>query len=139
MISFPRDKKAKAGEVLLSPLETENSIVAKPPNVCEEIKVQEVWFGTPNKDLITLNVGISSVNSLEQESSIIQTGKSTVTFDLWQNQKNLNIVLNSVFKYKLSQAMSLLRELICVKTNNSSFSLKHINIKIENHGQHNKK
>lgn len=67
-----------------------------------------------------LHSGLKSVDSLipiglGQRELIIgdrQTGKSTVTFDLWQNQTNLNLFLSSVFDFKASQTTSLLRELI---------------------------
>jgi len=67
-----------------------------------------------------LHSGLKSVDSLipiglGQRELIIgdrQTGKSTVTFDLWQNQTNLNLFLSSVFNYKALQTTNLLRELI---------------------------
>ena len=58
-----------------------------------------------------LHSGLKAVDSLlpiglGQRELIIgdrQTGKSTVTFDLWQNQKNLNLFLPSIFNYKSSK------------------------------------
>ena len=69
-----------------------------------------------------LHSGLKSVDSLipiglGQRELIIgdrQTGKTTIGFDLWQNQTNLNFFLNTVYKYQGSYSLEFLQSIIWI-------------------------
>jgi F-type H+-transporting ATPase subunit alpha len=87
------------------------SLETRAPNILDRKSVHQ-----------PLHSGLKAVDSLipiglGQRELIIgdrQTGKSTVCFDLWQNQTNLNFFLFSIFKYKGAIHLQLLRSFIWV-------------------------
>jgi len=87
------------------------SLETRAPNILDRKSVHQ-----------PLHSGLKAVDSLipiglGQRELIIgdrQTGKSTVCFDLWQNQTNLNFFLFSIFKYKGDLHLQLLRSLVWV-------------------------
>jgi len=87
------------------------SLETRAPNILDRKSVHQ-----------PLHSGLKSVDSLipiglGQRELIIgdrQTGKSTVCFDLWQNQTNLNFFLFSIFKYKGVLELSFLKSVIWI-------------------------
>jgi F-type H+-transporting ATPase subunit alpha len=84
---------------IMHDLKHDFSLETRAPNILDRKSVHQ-----------PLHSGLKAVDSLipiglGQRELIIgdrQTGKSTVCFDLWQNQTNLNFFLKSIFDYKKS-------------------------------------
>lgn len=87
------------------------SLETRAPNILDRKSVHQ-----------PLHSGLKAVDSLipvglGQRELIIgdrQTGKSTVCFDLWQNQTNLNFFVQSIFKAEANLSLNFLRSLIWV-------------------------
>jgi len=87
------------------------SLETRAPNILDRKSVHQ-----------PLHSGLKAVDSLipiglGQRELIIgdrQTGKSTVCFDLWQNQTNLNFFVQSIFQFEDKLSLSFLRSLIWV-------------------------
>jgi len=94
-----------------SDLQFQFSLETRAPNILDRKSVHQ-----------PLHSGLKAVDSLipvglGQRELIIgdrQTGKSTVCFDLWQNQTNLNFFLFSIFNYKGSLSLNFLKSIIWV-------------------------